>query len=145
MVFLQPPTPLTKFEYEPLGNIPVGPEVQDFMAFMKKKLEIMKHIILAKRLLEQETQYERQKRVCPDEPVYRIGDLVYLFTPWYSSLVMPSRKIKQDYIGLLKIQAILDKTHYVLADLEGKLVPFLTRSVHSRLLKPCYLKQGLPS
>ena len=144
LLFGQKPRPLTEFSFDPLGDLPVGQDVKDFMTVLKKKFEIMKQVIMAKRLMEQETQFERQRRVVPEEPVYRVGDLVYLFAPGYGSLVMPSRKIKQDYIGPLKIQAILDKTHYILADLEGKLVPFLTSSVHPRLLKPCYLAQGVP-
>ena len=71
MVLLQPPpTLLSKFQYEP----PLHLEVQDLMAFMKKKLKVMKNI-LAKKLMQQEIQCERT--VCPEEPVYGTEDFLF--------------------------------------------------------------------
>ena len=41
-------------------------------------------------------------------------------------------------MGLLQVKAVLDKSHYLLADWHGKLLPFFG-AVHIHRLKPCYL------
>ena len=55
--------------------------------------------------------------------------------------VMTSRKFKQEWIGPLQIQAVLDQSHFLLADWQGKLLP-LFGSVHINCLRHCYINLG---
>ena len=142
LVFLQKPAALTNIHFDPIEHMPVAKNVAEFMDILKQRFEMMRKIVENKRTLEQEQQVEREKRVHPNEHVYRKGDLVYLLAPGYGALVFPSRKIRQDYIGPLQVATVLDKTHVWLCDLDGKLLPFLHTTVHIRDLKPCYLNLG---
>ena len=48
---------------------------------------------------------------------------------------------KEDWIGPLQVKAVLDKSHYLLADWHGKLLSFFG-AVHIHRPKPCYLNLG---
>ena len=48
--------------------------------------------------------------------------MVYLLTPHSSALQMDTTKFKQDFIGPLFIDTVLDKTHYRLKDAIGLLL-----------------------
>ena len=50
-----------------------------------------------------------------------------------------SKKFKEDWIGPLQVKAVLDKSHYLLADSCGKLLPFFGVA---HKLKPFYLNLG---
>ena len=58
-----------------------------------------------------------------------------------SGLQSSSQKFKQEWIGPLQIQAVLDQSHFLLADWQGKLLPFFG-SVHINNLRHCYFNLG---
>ena len=60
-----------------------------------------------KKLQSQQAQLERQERVFSEHDEFAVGDLVFLYAPTLSGL-QSSRKFKQEWIGPLQIQAILD-------------------------------------
>ena len=64
-----------------------------------------------------------------------------MFAPSAASLQTRSKKLKEDWIGPLQLKAVLDKSHYLLADWHGKLLPFFG-AVHRHRLKPCYINLG---
>ncbi|KAK6175914.1 hypothetical protein SNE40_014289 [Patella caerulea] len=70
-------------------------------------------------------------------PVYGLGQLVYMFKPTSSILTAQSRKIKADWCGPYVIHQILDRTHYVLATLDGHVLPDVF-SINR--LKPCFVR-----
>ena len=145
LVFLQKPAPLTEFEFDPNDHLPSSYEATEFLKLMAKRRKLMMDIVVERRTEEQQLQHKRSQYNKPVEYLYKIGDLVYLYAPGYSNLNMASRKIKQDYIGPFQVTAILDKSHYFLADLKGKLLPFISSTVHARLIKPCYVNLGEPT
>ena len=51
---------------------------------------------------------------------FQPNDLVYLLTPYSSSLQSKAQKFRQDYIGPLAIDTKLDDTHYLLKDVTGQ-------------------------
>ena len=65
--------------------------------------------------------------------MYKVGDLVYLYHGYGSELHVPAKKFQKNWIGPLKIQSILDDTHYYVSDCMGHLVPII---VHVHRLKP---------
>ena len=82
-----------------------------------------------KRLQSQQAQLERQERVFLEHDEFAVGDLVFLYAPTLSGLQSSSRKFKQEWIRPLQTQAVLDRQHFLLADWQGKLLPFFG-SVH---------------
>ena len=90
---------------------------------------------------EQQAQQIREERKYPHERGFAVGDLVYLFAPPLSALQTNTRKFKQDWVGPVQIQAVLDKSHFLLADWKGKLLRFFG-SVHKNRLKHCYVNLG---
>ena len=70
-----------------------------------------------------------------------MGDLVCLFAPSAATLQTRSRNFREDWIGPLQNGAVLDGSHYLLADWQGKLLPTFG-AVHIQRLRPCYLDLG---
>ena len=62
-----------------------------------------------------------------------------MFTPSAPPLQTRTKKFKKDWIVPLQVKAVLDKSHYLLADWHGKQLPFFG-AVHR--LKACYLHLG---
>ena len=69
-------------------------------------------------------------------PIYSIGQLVYLYKPTSSSLTANSKKIAAEWCGPLVIHQVLDRTHYILATLKGEII----QDVYNyNRLKPCFI------
>ena len=101
----------------------------------------MKKVVLDKKIHDQSVQQIRHNRIFPRNQTFAAGDLVYLFAPSAATLQTRSRKFKEDWIGPLQIRAVLDKSHYLLADWHEKLLPIFG-AVHIHRLKLCYLNLG---
>ena len=56
-----------------------------------------------------------------------------------SILQSASKKLKRNCIGPLRIQAILDDTHYLVSDWRGQLLP---KRIHFNRLKPYVMNLG---
>ena len=93
----------------------------------------MDKIIISRKKYETESRLVREMRKFPDAHVYAIGDLVMIYHETGSVLHSASKKLKRNWIGLLRIQAILDDTHYLVSDWTGQLLP---KRIHFNRLKP---------
>ena len=62
-----------------------------------------------------------------------------VYHPLGSVLQSPSRKLKRNWIGPLRVQTVLDNTHYLCSDWSGKLVP---KRFHINRLKQYYMNLG---
>ena len=139
LVYLHKPVDIVDIAFDPFQGR--TREVGEYIETMKKRFNIMKRVIEEKKIREQNTQKEREMRRYPDERGFAVGDLVYLYAPPLAALQTTSRKFKQNWIGPLQIQAVLDDTHYMLSDWKGRLLPFFG-SVHKNRLKHCYINLG---
>ena len=72
----------------------------------------------------------------PNEKMFREGDLVFLDYKGGSILRAPSRKLKRNWIGPLKVHQVLDITHYIISDWDKKL---LSPKIHINRPKRCML------
>ena len=133
---LHKPADLTQIAYTPLQHMSIS--LNDYMKILRKRFDIMKEVVLDKKAHDQSIQQIRQNRSFPKNQTFAVGDLVYLFAPSAATLQTRSRKFKEDWIGPLQIKAVLDKSHFLLADWQGKLLPTFG-AVHIHRLKPCYL------
>ena len=82
----------------------------------KRRFSIIKKIVEEKKLQTQQAQLERQERVFLDWEEFAVGDLVFLYAPTLSGLQTSSKKFKQEWIGPLEIQAVLDQSHFMFAN-----------------------------
>ena len=132
MIFHTKPPDLMKFDFNPdEDNISVT--AQKYMQIMKQKAEMIQAMIKERKTNEAQSQYYRDLLKHPDRKVYRVGDLVYLYHGYGSELHAPAKKFQKNWIGPLKIQSILDDTHYYVSDWMGHLAPIV---VHVHRLKP---------
>ena len=62
-------------------------------------------------------------RKYPNHETFAIGDLVLVNHPLGSVLQSSSKKLSGNWIGPVRIQTVLDNTHYLCSDLSGRLIP----------------------
>ena len=142
LVYLRKPAALSSFEHDPVENIPSTTEAKQYVQFLLQKFEIMKKCVVERTLHDQLESQIAEARIHSEQTTFRVGDLVYMKAPGHVALQAPSRSIKHDYIGPLVIAAVLDNTHFMLKDLEGKIIPWLSGAVFIEDLKPCELNLG---
>ena len=63
--------------------------------------------------------------------------MVYLFAPSAVSLQTNTKKSRADFVGPLVINRVLDETHYILCDLQGRI---LCGVYHVKRLKKAHLR-----
>ena len=139
LVYLHKPVDLIDLRFNPFSGR--TRDATSYVELMKQRFQTIKEIVTQKKLLQQREQTINQERQYENEKDFAVGDLVFLYAPTLSGLHTSSRKFTQDWIGPLQIQAVLDKTHYMLADWKGHLLPFFG-SVHKNRLKHCYINLG---
>ena len=141
MVYIQSPPDLFNFDFDPdKSGIKVG--VRKYMETMKNRFKLIKNIVKERKTLEAQTQQIREMRKNPDYKGFAIGDLVFLYHGPGSKLQVPARKLKRNWIGPLRVQEILDDSHYLVSDWKGELLP---QKVHVNRIKPCTINLGTVS
>ena len=68
--------------------------------------------------------------------------MVYLDSEYCSDLHTSNIKLKKRCIGPLKIQVVLDDSHYMISNWDGRVNPI---SMHANRLKPYNLNMGIIS
>ena len=96
-------------------------------------------MIIERKSYEKNTQWIRELRKYSDHENFSVGDLVLVYHPLGSVLQSPSRKLNRNWIGPLRVQTVLDNTHYLCSDWSGKLIP---KRFHINRLKQYYMNLG---
>ena len=135
IMYLRPPPDEMDFNFEP-DKTGINIDVRRYMEVMMKRRKQVDKLVGERKKVEAETQFIREMRRHPNEKVFREGDLVFLDYEGGSILRAPSRKLKRNWIGPLKIHQVLDNTHYVVSDWDEKL---LSPKIHVNRLKRCIL------
>ena len=133
----QPPDKLS-FDFDPTKS---GMKVDTplYMIFMDQTKLLINQIIMRRKKYEAESQLVRESRKYPDVHGYAVGDLVLINHSPSSVLKAPSRKLKRDWVGPFKIQAIIDDSHYMISDWTGQISH---KRFHVNRLKPFSLSLG---
>ena len=97
-------------------------------------------MVIDQKIREPYLQYYRDKRKTPHYQTLAVGDLVYLDSEYCSDLKTANIKLKKRWIGPLKIQAVLDDSHYLISDWNGEI---LAIPMHIHRLKPYMMNMGL--
>ena len=138
LVFLRhPPSPLDIH----CGDImPIAKNYRDYVQLLKDRLEDLSKNVLEKQTELQVKQQEKAKMKTNSGNTFHEKQLVYLLFPTKSALVTSNRRILFEFIGPLAIYKKLDQTHFLLQDLEGKV---LRNIFHFNRLKPCFIQSRL--
>ena len=65
----------------------------------------------------------REMRKYPNHETFAVGDLALVNHPLGSVLQCSSKKLNRNWIGPVRIQTVLDNTHYFFSDWSGRLIP----------------------
>ena len=138
MVYHQKPPDLFNFDYFP-DTAGLSVATKTYLELMKNRKEVMDELIKNRKINEKETLLINEKRKFPDATGFAVGDLVLIHHPYASNLQSGSKKLARNWVGPLRIQAVLDDTHYLCSDWLGKLIP---KKFHINRLKQFYLNLG---
>ena len=138
MVYHQTPPDLFNFDFDP-ERTGLKIDTKNYFELMKQRKEIMDKIIISRKKYETESRLVREMRKFPDAHGYGIGDLVMIYHETDSVLHSASKKLKRNWIGPLRIQAILDDTHYLVSVWTGQLLP---KRIYFNRLKPYVMNLG---
>ena len=97
------------------------------------KIRIIKAFIVVRNAKEQEAQQIRELRKFSNHKAFTFEDLVYLNAEKSSDLQINSGKFdKKSWVHFIKIQGILDDSHWLISDWQGIL---LQMKAHANRLK----------
>ena len=138
MVYNKQPPDKLSFDFDPTKS-GIKLDTPLYMIFMDQSKLLINQMIMRRKKYEAESQLVRESRKYPDVHGYAIGDLVLINHSPSSVLKAPSRKLKRDWVGPFKIQAIIDDSHYMISDWTGQLSH---KRFHVNRLKPFSLSLG---
>ena len=138
MVYNKQPPDKLSFDFDPTKS-GIKVDTPLYMIFMDQSKLLINQIIMRRKKYEAESQLVRESRKYPDVHGYAVGDLVLINHSPSSVLKAPSRKLKRDWVGPFKIQAIIDYSHYMISDWTGQLSH---KRFHVNRLKPFSLSLG---
>ena len=138
MVYHMPPPDLFNFNFDP-DRSGLKVTTKSYMTLMERRKQLINSLVTERRTYEKESTLVRELRKFPDRQPFAVGDLVMIDHNLGSDLQAPSKKLKRNWIGPVRIQAILDDTHYLCSDWSGRLVP---KTFHVNRLKPCRINLG---
>ena len=138
MVYNKQPPDKLSFDFDPTKS---GMKVDTplYMIFMDQSKLLINQMIMRRKKYEAESQLVRESRKYPEVHGYAVGDLVLINHSPSSVLKASSRKLKRDWVGPFKIQAIIDDSHYMISDWTGQLSH---KRFHVNRLKPFSLSLG---
>ena len=120
LVFLKKPPDILNLHFQPLQTIAKGYE--DYCLKMKARLENVGNFILELKTFQQERQAQLAIESATPPETFQVGQLVYLLAPSAATLRTKTKKCRADFVGPLVINKILDSTHYILNDLQGRIL-----------------------
>ena len=115
LVFGRKPKGVGVFEIKPLHEI--TQTYQEYHKSLLARFNKISQMVLDKQIEKQQTQNLERPNLG-----YTTGDLVYLISPNTSYLMTDKKKFRGHYIGPLVVAEVLDIHHYLLMDLDGKLL-----------------------
>ena len=120
LVFLKKAPDILTLYFEPLQTVAKGYE--DYCLKMKHRLENIGNVILELKTLQQERQAQLAHNLPTPPETFQEGQLVYLLAPSPATLMTKTKKCRADFVGPLVVNKVLDQTHYILNDLQGRVL-----------------------
>ena len=138
MVYSKPPPGKLVFDFDPTKS-GIKLDTKLYMLCMQQQNLLIDQMIMRRKKYEVESQLFRESRKYPYAHEYAVGDLVLTKHSPSSVLKAPSKKLKSDWVGLFKIQSIIDDPHYMISYWTGQLSH---KIFHVNRLKPFSLNLG---
>ena len=138
MVYHVGPPDLFNFDYKP-GKTGINVTTEQYLEIIRKRKTMIDQLIIDRKTYEKNTQCVREMRKYPDHETFAVGDLVLVNHPLGSILQSPSKKLNRNWIGPVRIQTVLDNTHYLCSDWSGRLI---SKRFHINRLKQYYMNLG---
>lgn len=135
LVFGREAPNLTSLKFNPMSGLSLS--YQDYVSHLKNKFQNISRIMLSLQRNQQEKQNVEISQKLSRNPIYTVGQLVYLFKPSSSSLTANSKRISAGWCGPLVVHKVLDRTHYILATPTGEV---LHDVFNYNRLKPCFIR-----
>ena len=132
---MKKPPDLLNLYFEPLET--VAKDFQEYCVKMRARLDEISTVVMEMKALQQQCQAEIAAQQPEPIQTFQEDQLVYFLAPSATSLRTNTRKCKTDYVGHLVISKVLDSTHYVLSDLQGRI---LIGVYHINRLKPAKVR-----
>ena len=110
---------------------------RDYCLKMRTKLDNISSFITELKTFQQQRQALERNTQANKPEIFQKGQLVYLFAPSAVSLQTNTKKCHADFVGPLVINRVLDETHYILSDLQGRI---LCGVYHVKRLKKAHLR-----
>ena len=120
LVFLKKPPDILNLYFKPLETIAKG--YRDYWLKMRAKLDNVSSFITELKTFQQQRQALEKNTQANKPEVFKRGQLVYLFAPSVVSLQTNTKKCCADFVGPLVINRVLDEMHYILRDLQGRIL-----------------------
>ena len=118
LVVARKPRQLTGFEIPRLRNI--DPEYREFFQILMSKAKLYRDMDMEWRTL-QALELRNRNEMLKNIEVFEENDLVYLLAP-HSSSLQTNAQFRQYYCGPLAIDTKIDETHYLLKDVQGRML-----------------------
>ena len=106
---------------------------------MRKRKDLADKLTIDRKTYKKNTQWVREMRKYPDHETFAVGHLVLVNHPLGSVLQSPSKKFNRKWIGPVRIQSVLENTHYLCSDWSGRLIP---KRFNINSLKQYYMNMG---
>jgi len=129
-----PPDP-ANIEIKPSDEVPTTYE--GYVGRLRARLRSIGATVVKLHNDNQQKQVLQHNQSLRKKITYRVGQLVYFLMPTNSNLNTNTRKFTVNYIGPVRIKEVLDTTHVILEDLEGRLI---TGIHHIKRIKPATLR-----
>ena len=110
---------------------------QEYVDALKERLQSIGQTVLRLQTEHQEKQLQDKKSKCKPGNTFTEGQLVMLLMPAASDLHTNSKGFVVRYCGPLKVKEVLDDTHYILCDLQDRLIWGIH---HRKRLKPAFIR-----
>ena len=119
LVFLRDPPDFTSLFFPKIDTLPVN--YHEYYNLLLARAQMIGRLLLEWRT-QQALEYENKTKQYTKEEIFQDDQMVYLLAPHSLALQTDTTKFKQDFIGPLFIDTVLDKTHYRLKDATGLLL-----------------------
>lgn len=135
LLFLREPADLTSLHFKP--RLGLSRSHSEYVEHLKQKFQNVSKCMLQLQEHHQLAQNAKLANKLQKSPIYAEGQLVYLHKPNTTGMTANSRKFKTLWVGPFVVHQALDRTHYILADLKGNVIPDIFNFAR---LKPAYLR-----
>ena len=113
LVFVHDPLDLTSLSFPKIDTIPVM--YREYYNLLLARAQMVGRLLLELRT-QQALEFENRHRQFTKEEIFEDDQMVYLLASHSSALQMSTTKFRQDFIGPLFIDTVLNKMHYRLKD-----------------------------